>query len=44
MKDKIELPGWCLILKELEEEAKREISAPPARIEIEEGDQASSTT
>jgi hypothetical protein len=28
MKAKTELPEWCLILKELEEEAKRECTAP----------------
>ena len=44
MKEKTGLPEWCLILKELEEEAKREIIVPSARAEKEEGDQAGSTT
>jgi hypothetical protein len=42
MKAKTELPEWCLILKELEEEAKRESTAPPVRGKIEGGDHAPS--
>jgi hypothetical protein len=43
MKEKPELPGWCLILKELEEEAKREITHPPAGGKNKGGEQALST-
>ena len=43
MKEKSELPEWCLILKELEEEAKREVATSPARGKSKGGDQALST-
>ena len=36
----IELPEWCLILKELEEEAKSEITIPPARAKNKGGEKA----
>jgi hypothetical protein len=43
MKAKTELPEWCLILKELEEEAKRETPPSPAGGKNKNGDQALST-
>jgi hypothetical protein len=40
MKEETELPEWCLILKELEEEAKSEVTTPPARVKNKGGEKA----